>query len=444
VAEGTALLKLHRGNSIEGSNPSLSAIFANQSPMKLNSCPTRAMGCGLVLLAGGWGGATGRAAEDAWYRHDANARPRWSTAENPNGVPGQGARENFGAKGRAFVPLKAGATHRLLDMTGSGRITRIWLTVPDRSPTMLRSLKIEMFWDGSDHPAVAVPLGDFFGVGLGRTASFASAPFANAEGRALICTIPMPYRSGARVQVTNESGKDLTHLFYEVDFLETPAPAPDTLYFHAYWSRDVATAPGRDFELLPRVTGKGRYLGTNVGVVADARYGDTWWGEGEVKVYLDGDRDHPTLAGTGTEDYIGTGWGQGAFHNAFAGSTIADEKNRQWAFYRYHIPDPVYFNTECRVTLQQIGGAVRDVFARLQAGAVPLIPVTLDVSGSLRHLYEPGTILGIAGADLPDGWVNFYRSDDVSATAYFYLDRPTNGLPVLAPVAARVAGLEGR
>lgn len=380
------------------------------------------------------------ASENAWYRYDGSAKPRWSTAENPNGVPGQGARANHGAKGRAFVPLKAGATHRLLDVAGSGRITRIWLTVMDRSPEMLRSLKLEMFWDGADRPAVAVPLGDFFGVGLGRTARFVSAPFANPEGRSFVCVVPMPYRRGARVQVTNESGRDLSHLFYEVDFLETPVET-DALYFHAFWSRSSATKVGEDFELLPRVAGRGRYLGVNVGIVADARYGDAWWGEGEAKIFIDGDGAHPTLAGTGTEDYIGTGWGQGEFQTPSAGSTIADPKLRQWCFYRYHLPDPIFFAKECRVTLQQIGGAPLEQVKALQAKNVPLIPVALDEGGVMRHLYRTGDVLPPVSANSTDAWVNFYRSDDVSATAYFYLDQPSSELPPLPPVRERTAGL---
>lgn len=378
------------------------------------------------------------AAAEPLYRYEPGQSTRWSSPENPTAEPGRGAAENHGAKGRAFVPLPAGATHRLLDVQGSGVVTRIWLTVADRSPEMLRSLKLEMFWDGADQPAVAVPLGDFFGVGLGRTAKFQHALLASPEGRSFVCTIPMPYRRAARIQLTNESGKALTHLFFDVNFLVTSGVGEDALYFHAHWRRDAATKLGRDFELLPQVNGRGRFLGVNVGVNAHPRYGDTWWGEGEVKLYLDADRKHPTLAGTGTEDYIGTGWGQGEFVTETAGCLIADEKNRQWAFYRFHIPDPVFFATGCRVTLQQIGGAMKAKVAALQDAGVLLIPVTLDVAGQLRHLYEPGRVMRADDPTLEEGWINFYRSDDVSATAYFYLDAPSAGLPALQPVAERL------
>ena len=377
----------------------------------------------------------------ALYRYDGNIAARWSTPEGRDGAPCAAA-ENNGAKGHPFDPIKAGATCVLLDVKGPGLISRIWLTVADRSPEMLRSLKLEMFWDDAQRPAVAVPLGDFFGVGggLGRTARFHNAFFADPEGRSFLCFIPMPFRTAARVQVTNESGKDLTHLFFDVDFQRMKAWDAGDLYFHAYWSRDRATTLARDFELLPRVEGKGRFLGVNVGVNANAAYGNTWGGEGEVKMFLDGDQGHPTFAGTGTEDYIGTGWGESEFQNDYAGCLLADEKVRQWAFYRFHVPDPVFFENGCRVTLQQIGGGPRATVAALQRANVLLIPVSVDSQGTLTRLYSPGTVAQADDPKVPDGWVNFYRSDDISATAYFYLDAPSSRLPPLQGVAERVSG----
>ncbi len=102
---------------------------------------------------------------------------------------------------------------------------------------------------------------------------------------------------------------------------------------------------GKDFEILPRVAGEGRFLGVHFGIIS-APGVTGWWGEGEVKMYIDGDTALPTIAGTGAEDYIGTGWGQGLFQTRFTGCTVADPKNRQFASYRYHIPDPVYFHKD--------------------------------------------------------------------------------------------------
>jgi Protein of unknown function (DUF2961) len=384
---------------------------------------------------------SGRAAEappSAMYLYDATLKPRWSTPEGLNGAVGNAAQENEGAKGHAFDSIKSGATCVLLDVKGQGVISRIWLTVADRSPEMLRSLKLEMFWDDAGKPAVSVPLGDFFGVGLGRTARFHNALFASPEGRSFICYVPMPFRTAARIQVTNQSGKDLTHIYFDVDYQETATWNDGNLYFHAYWSRDRATTLGRDFELLPRVEGRGRFLGVNVGVNANPIYKDTWWGEGEVKIFLNGDVEHPTFAGTGSEDYIGTGWGEGEFFNDYSGCLVADEPHGQWAFYRFQIPDPVFFQSSCRVTLQQIGGGPRATLAALQHAKVPLIPVSIDSDGKLLQLYRKGAVVQADDPGLPDGWTNFYRSDDVSTTAYFFLSTPSDTLPPIAPVASRL------
>jgi hypothetical protein len=378
----------------------------------------------------------------ALYRFDETLKPRWSTPEGLNGAVGGAATENNGAKGHAFDSIKSGATLVLLDVPGQGVVSRIWITVADRSPQMLRSLKLEMFWDGEAKPAVAAPLGDFFGVGLGRTAKFHNALFASPEGRSFICYVPMPFRKGARIQVTNESAKDLTHIFYDVDFQRTKAWDGRNLYFHAYWSRDEATTLARDFELLPRVSGRGRFLGVNVGVNANPAYRDTWWGEGEVKIFLNADRANPTFAGTGSEDYIGTGWGEGEFFNDYSGCLVADEKGLQWAFYRFQLPDPVFFDSGCRVTLQQIGGGPKATLAALQHANVPLIPVSIDHDGTLVPLYQEGVVAQADDPKLPDGWMNFYRSDDVSATAYFYLSTPSDDLPAVQAVSVRADALK--
>ena len=366
---------------------------------------------------------------------------RWASFENPGAEKGQGAPLNRGAKGRPAERLGAGEEAVLLDVTGPGIVDRIWITVSDRSPHMLRSLRIEMYWDRSDAPAVSSPFGDFFGVSLGRTAAFENALFSNPEGRSFNCAIPMPFRTGARIVVRNESPESLPMLFYDVNFRKVPGWGDEVLYFHTFWQRNPATTLKVDHEILPRVSGRGRFLGANLGVVANPLYDGSWWGEGEVKVYLDGDGASPTLVGTGTEDYIGTGWGQGTYAHRFQGCLIADAERDEWAFYRYHVPDPVYFGSDCRVTIQQIGGNQKAEVIRLMDQDVPLIPITIHEVDTLHLLLEREPVPALTDPDLPDGWTNFYRSDDVSSTAYFYLNRPVSGLPPLQPVAVRTAGL---
>ena len=385
------------------------------------------------------------AAQTKLYEFDNNhLSSRWASPENPAANKGAGGLENNGAKGRAFGFINAGEAKTLLNVQGSGMINRIWITIDDRTQEMLRSLRVDIYWDNEAKPAVSVPFGDFFGMGLGKTTAFENVLFANPEGRSFECLIPMPFKTAAKLVVVNESATRLDHIFYDVDFQYLHTWQPSFLYFHAYWHRDTATTLGKDFELLPQVTGKGRYVGANIGVNANPIYGNAWWGEGEVKIYLDGDGRLPTIAGTGTEDYIGTGWGQGKFVNQYSGCLLAENSLRQWAFYRYHVPDPILFGQACRVTLQQIGGEDFGTVAAMQQAGVPLIPITEDNDGKLTNFYKKDSLVQLATSNLPKGWVNFYRVDDVSATAYFYLDKPSSNLPALQNVAIRTYHLKSK
>jgi hypothetical protein len=370
------------------------------------------------------------------YQIPTERKTRWSSFENPDAQPGSGGKENKTAKGHAFDTIDPKGKKVLLNVRGAGIIHRIWLTINERSPEMLRSMRIDMYWDNSVSPAVSAPLGDFFGIGLGRRTPFQNEFFSDPEGRSFNCYIPMPYKTSARVEIVNESSIPVT-LFYDINITQLKQHDTPVYYFHCHWRRENPTQLGRDFEILPTVKGKGRFLGMNVGLIADSTYGKSWWGEGEVKMYLDTDSQYPTLVGTGTEDYIGTAWGQGAYVNRFQGCPIADEKKRQWCFYRYHVPDPVYFETQCRVTLQQIGGEMTEFVRDLvQRGAV-LKPVTV-AGDKFYKLLEMNPRPDILDPSFPKGWTNFYRKDDLSSTAYFYLDKPANGLPTIGPVQERV------
>ncbi|MCF1192017.1 DUF2961 domain-containing protein [Mangrovimonas sp. AS39] len=373
------------------------------------------------------------------YQLPKNKHTKWVSFENISGDKGQGGIENKGAKGHAFDNIKAGTSVNLVNLEGSGTIKRIWLTFSDRSPEMLRSLKIEMFWDGSDKPAVSAPIGDFFGVGLGQRVPFESALFSDPEGRSFNCIIPMPFKTEAKISVTNESQKDLEAIFFDVDVL-MEEHQEDVLYFHTYWSRDLHTKLAEDFKVLPKIKGSGRFLGTNIGVYTDPVYEDTWFGEGEVKIYLDGDKEYPSLVGSGTEDYIGTAYGQGPFNHQYQGSPIADAKKGEYAFYRYHIPDPVFFYEDMEVTIQQIGGAPAEKVREMIKNGVPMKPISVS-NKSFHKLLEMLQPVDLTHPDILKGWTNFYRSDDVSATAYFYLNAPFSNLPELVPVDIRTSNL---
>jgi hypothetical protein len=377
------------------------------------------------------------------HRYQPREQTRWVSPENPTGAKGAGARENAGAKGHAFETIPVGKSHVVADIRASGIIDRMWMTIEDRAPDALRGLKLEIFWDGAQTPAVSVPLGDFFLHGAGEMLPMETALFASPEGRSFVSYVPMPFRNRARIVITNESPRQVNLIFYDVNYRMVPDLPADSLYFHAWWSRDRATTLGQDFQILPLVQGRGRFLGASVTVLTNPVYEKTWWGEGEVKIALDGDRrSAPTLVGTGAEDYIGTAWGQGAYINRYQGAPIATwDGEGRWTFYRFHIPDPVWFHSDIQVSLQQVGGARKNIVQGLQKKGAPLIPVTID-PGSRKNFQQLLTSgKSLSDPSLPDGHTNYYRSDDVAAVAYFYLDRAERGLAEIAPAAERMAAI---
>ena len=349
---------------------------------------------------------------------------RWANAENLINERGQGGKKNFGRKGSPCIfNFKTGEKKILAEaVKTSGIIRHIWVTISESNPEMLRGIRLDMYWDGADKPAVSAPLGDFFCQGLGELSTFQSALFSNPEGRSFNCYIPMPFRTGMKIEVTNESGKDLEMFFYQIDYTIGDRLSDNVLYFHSYYNRENPTTLRKDYTILPRIEGSGRYLGCNIGVNANQKiYFKSWWGEGEVKIYLDDDKEYPTLCGTGTEDYIGTGWGEGRFDNLYQGCSFADSTRYRYCFYRLHVPDPVYFRNGIRVTIQQIGAMNRETRGQMYRAGKPI--------------YIAGE--GLAPYDLsrPGGYNE--RRDDWSSCAWFYLDKSTNNLPPIATADKR-------
>lgn len=379
------------------------------------------------------------------FEYSENLEPRWVSFENQTGAKGSGGMENNGAKGHAFDMIPAGEAKTLLNIEGPGIINRIWITIRNRSAYDLRGLVIKMYWDGEEKPAVSVPFGDFFGVGLGKTAAFENVLFANPEGRSFNSFIQMPFKKSAKIEIVNDLDYDLSLIFYDVDLQLLNEWSEDFLYFHSYWHRDTATTLAEDFEILPKIQGKGRFLGTNVSVTANPDYKNYWWGEGEIKVYLNGDTNFPTLVGTGTEDYIGTAWGQGEYNGKYTGCLVADSENLQWTYYRYHVVDPIYFKTDCKVTVQQMGGTQKRNVIELQKNNVKLLPVAvIGDTPEPRNIYKKDSIVDLEDPNYPnmDSWVNFYRSDDYAAVAYFYLDKPSNSFPEIQELSIRTWNLK--
>jgi Protein of unknown function (DUF2961) len=354
---------------------------------------------------------------------------RWYSFENPTGAPGAGGKSQEGRKGAASKTVRPAETVTLADVAGPGVVRRLWLTVPGQVET-LRGFVVRAYWDDQDWPSVDAPLQDFFGLPFARQVPFQSALFSNPEGRSFNCVVPMPFKKRARLTITNESPREAL-LFYDVDVTVGDALPADLAYFHARYRRENPTTPKRDFEVLPRVFGRGRYLGANVGVRTTVHRRPLWFGEGELKVYVDGDLEWPTLVGTGTEDLVGSAWGLGRFDHLYEGAPLTGEKDGVWGFYRYHIPDPVYFQKAVRVALQQIAGGTVSDLRKLPAADRPELVRT-------HQPFDPATH---TRPEDEGSWENFETPQDVCATAYWYQTLPSPRWPGLEPYADRVRDL---
>ncbi|RKX47760.1 MAG: DUF2961 domain-containing protein [Verrucomicrobia bacterium] len=371
-------------------------------------------------------------------RPDPDIQTRWYSPENPTGEKGKGGMSNFGRKGYPCVVVAPGETLVMADIKGNGTIRRIWSTTdPFNEPEMIRGYKFEIFWDGVDKPAVQVPMSDFYGHVFGKMTAFESAFFSCPEARSYNCVIPMPFKTGAKVQVTNESPKPM-RIFYEINVTLGENNDEDTLYFHSVWRRVNYTKAREDFEILPKTEGEGRFLGCNIGMRQNPAMKSFWFGEGEYKVYLDGDEEWPTLNGTGTEDFIGSGWGQGKFNNLYQGCPYISEAGdglfkEFYGFYRFHVPDPIFFHKDIRVVIQVMGGAMTSQLLD-DMRANPDQEYMKASNG--KQYYTQKQI-----EDMGAGFVLVEREDDMCATAYWYMDSPVNTLPELAPVAERIVDL---
>lgn len=274
---------------------------------------------------------------------DASIDSRAVSFENPTGARGAGGSAHAGRKGRPSRRVAAGETVLLADIEGPGTLRHIWMTFPPGPPEQMRALQMDVYYDGASEPSISVPWLDFFGLPHGRPASYASALCSAQEGRGFNAYFPMPFARHVRVELCNAGSRAQT-VYYQIDYTLERHFADDVGYLHASFHRQNPTIQQRDFEISSGLRGPGRFLGCNVGVrVLDA---GNWYGEGEVKIYRDGDVDLPTICGTGLEDYVGSAWGLGAHAAPYGGAPLIVESSQQpnphfVGFYRWHIPDPV-------------------------------------------------------------------------------------------------------
>jgi len=286
------------------------------------------------------------------YLLDTGLTSRSICFENPTGAPGAGGKSasklGVGRKGSPAITLDAGKEVQLCDIEGPGTIRHIWITTSN-NPMNLRSLVIRAWWDGQAHPSIECPVGDFMGFAHGKVLPYFSAVHSLGRNAGMNIWLPMPFTKRARITLTND-GKESVPLFYQIDYTIKDSHPSDVGRLHVLFRRENPTTQKRDFELLPRRTGKGRYVGALIGI--RNLHPGQWWGEGEIKVYMDGDTDFPTIVGTGSEDYVGLSYGMQQTPYLYNGCNL-DQYNFV-SMYRWHLPDPVYWKKEARITIQQI------------------------------------------------------------------------------------------
>jgi hypothetical protein len=318
-----------------------------------------------------------------------DAETRSISAENPDGARAGGAKAAPGddphctaaasvlGRGWKVRPclrnLLPGQTVTIADVEGPGVIQHIWMTV---YADKLRGLALRVYYDGSDTPSIVSPLGDFFANGLDGLALVASMPVAVNPRSGMNSYWPMPFRKRVRIDITNDNTEPLNELFYQITWSKQEVPE-ESAYLHASWRRSMTTRENPEHVILDGTTGQGHYVGT---YVVWNQLSNGWWGEGEVKFYIDGDPSGPTIAdaapticGTGTEDYFGGAWGfimdwpanlrPTTYTTAFLGypQAVYDPVNKvgpripSHALYRWHVPDPIRFKKNLRVTVQALG-----------------------------------------------------------------------------------------
>lgn len=302
------------------------------------------------------------------------AQSRSISPENFTGAKGAGAMATNGTGascarelGRGWkvspsVMIEANSTFTLAEIDGPGAIQQIWMTPAPIDRT--RHCILRFYWDGETEPSVEVPLGDFFACGWGRYCQVSSLAVCVNPGSAFNCYWTMPFRKKARVTMENRDAKGM-RLYYQINYTLAAVPS-DAAYFHAQFRR-VNPLPEKEVvTIVDGIRGRGHYVGTYMAWEARSK---GWWGEGEIKFFLDGDGEWPTICGTGTEDYFCGSYNfenretklYQPFTTPYAGlaqvipADTAYVPPQRFGLYRWHIADPVRFEKDLRVTIQALG-----------------------------------------------------------------------------------------
>lgn len=302
-----------------------------------------------------------------------DAKTRSISPENFSGEKGKGGMATLeqglakqaakdlgqGWKVSPYIHIEPGKTYTLAEIEGPGAIQHIWMT-----PTgNWRFSILRIYWDDEKEPSVEAPVGDFFGMGWGQFAQLSSLAICVNPGSAFNCYWAMPFRKKCRITMENINTERMT-LYYQVDYTLTKVPE-DAGYFHAQFRRDNPTKGG-SYTLVDGIKGKGQYVGT---YMAWGVNNNGWWGEGEIKFFMDGDAQFPTICGTGTEDYFCGSYNfenrntrqyqefstpYTGLHQVIRPNGVYDSQQR-FGLYRWHIMDPIRFDKDLRVTIQDLG-----------------------------------------------------------------------------------------
>ena len=304
-----------------------------------------------------------------------NAKTRSICPENYRGEKGKGgmcpleegiskkaARDlGTGWKINPCISIPAGETFEIASIEGPGKIEHIWMT-----PTgVWRNTIIRFYWDGQEHPSVECPIGDFFCVGWGEYVQINSQAVCVNPGSAFNCYWPMPFQTSCRITLENRAENPVT-MFYQIDYSLCEIPK-DSGYFHAQFRRTNPLPYKTDYTIVDNIEGRGQYVGT---FMAWGVNNNGWWGEGEIKFFMDGDVDYPTICGTGTEDYfcgsydfedpkthdryVSFSTPYGGFYD-LANQDKLYRVQKRFGMYRFHLMDPIRFEENLRVTIQALG-----------------------------------------------------------------------------------------
>lgn len=303
-----------------------------------------------------------------------NAKTRSISPENFTGEKGKGgmckledgsakfaARElGTGWKVNPYIVLQPGEVFEIANIEGPGAIQHIWLTPTGR----WRNTILRIYWEDQENPSVECPIGDFFCCGWQEYFQISSLAVCVNPGSAFNCYWTMPFRKRCRMTLENRADEAVT-MYYQIDYTLTEIEE-DCAYFHAQFRRLNPLPYKENYVILDGVKGKGQYVGT---YMAWGVNNNGWWGEGEIKFFMDGDDEFPTICGTGTEDYFCGSYNfedpkshdhYVSFSTPYTGLQVVDtnklyQSQRRFGLYRWHIMDPIRFETDLKVTIQALG-----------------------------------------------------------------------------------------